>query len=163
MNWAPRLAMGIIICGCGAAAADHHAPGLFDSHEVLTVTLTGPFKDVVRDRDPEPPEHDMTLTVGGQALAVKVRPRGLKTLAPPSRQREARMMSWVITMSPSPARSAIQSSAASKRPSSFTTSSRSHGSVGMRSHWAATSKTFRPYRFATLYVSSLTGQESAST
>lgn len=76
MNWAPRLAMGIIICGCGAAAADHHAPGLFDSHEVLTVTLTGPFKDVVRDRDPEPPEHDMTLTVGGQALAVKVRPRG---------------------------------------------------------------------------------------
>lgn len=76
MNWVARLAMGILAVGCTAAAADHHAPGLFDSNELLTVTLTGPFKDVVRDRDPEPLEHDMTLTVGGHELAVKVRPRG---------------------------------------------------------------------------------------
>ncbi|MCZ6870374.1 MAG: hypothetical protein O7G84_12810 [Gammaproteobacteria bacterium] len=76
MNWVARLAMGILAVGCTAAAADHHAPGLFDSNDLLTVTLTGPFKDVVRDRDPEPLEHDMTLTVGGHELAVKVRPRG---------------------------------------------------------------------------------------
>ncbi len=70
------LAMGILVCACAAAAADDQAPGLFDSHQLLTVTLTGPLRKVVRDRDPEPLEHDMTLTVGGQSIDVKVRPRG---------------------------------------------------------------------------------------
>jgi hypothetical protein len=74
MKWAATAVTGILIFG--SAAADDRSPGLFDSQDVLEVTLTGPLLDVVRDRDPEPLEHDMKLTVGGQTLDVKVRPRG---------------------------------------------------------------------------------------
>ena len=72
--------------------------------------------------------------------SVKRLPLGRSTTAPRSRQRAASGMSWEITTSPAPARSAIQSSAASNPPG--TTTSSTSPSRGVRIDWLATTQTF---------------------
>jgi hypothetical protein len=70
-------------------------------------------------------------------------------------------MSEVTTTSPGPARSAIQSSAASKLCPTMTRSIR--GSRGTNMKAFETTKTLTPWRCATRYTSCFTGQASAST
>jgi hypothetical protein len=64
-------------------------------------------------------------------------------------------------MSPGPARSAIQSSATSMPPGTTTRSI--HGTRGTAIGLLLTTNTLSPYRSATRYTSSFTGQASAST
>ena len=95
--------------------------------------------------------------------SVNTRPLGLNTLAPNSRQRAAKRMSSVTTISAGPASWTIRSSAASSLPSFSTTINSIQGSLGTRCHLSETSTTSNSQRLATRYTSSLTGQESAST
>ena len=74
-------------------------------------------------------------------------PFGAITSAPALTQRLASGISEVMTMSPWPARSAIQSSAASiPEPAAMRSIS---GSCGTRMNWPATTLTGRPWRAAT--------------
>jgi hypothetical protein len=81
------------------------------------------------------------------AASVKARPLGAITAAPASTARCASGMSDVMTTSPAPARSAIQSSVASK-PCPTTTRSIS-GSRGTIMNAFETTKTLTPWRCAT--------------
>jgi len=74
--------------------------------------------------------------------SVNSRPLGPSARAPRFTQRAASGTSVVTTMSPAPARSAIQSSAASKPPSTRT--ARTFGCSGTRSVLFATTCTARP-------------------
>ena len=60
----------------GVASAGVESANIFDSREILAVTLVGPLNDLLRDRDPDPTQFDMELVVGDQSLDVKVRQRG---------------------------------------------------------------------------------------
>ncbi len=61
-------------------AADSAAlepPGpLFDSHDIVEVTIAAPLSTIIKDRDDESEEHSGAVVIGGDTLPVEIRTRG---------------------------------------------------------------------------------------
>jgi len=75
------LSLAVSVCGLQPqqVVAAEAIPGLFDQSTPLKLEVEGPFRDLSRDRDPEPIWRDATLKLSQgtkQSFSVRLKPRG---------------------------------------------------------------------------------------